>query len=76
MPVTQSPPVKVLARVQCPDCGFWTDDHGQHVCMFPVLTEAAGVPLTADELRIIRWLSGWDREMCEVLAGLMRRIRQ
>ena len=60
----------------CPDCGLRTDCTYPHVCNVPLLTEAAGLTLTADEQRAIRWLAGWERETCEVLAGLLRRIRE
>ncbi|WP_141579637.1 hypothetical protein [Actinomadura sp. WMMA1423] len=35
--------------------------------------EAAGVELGAYDLRILRWLAGWEPETCAVIAGIILR---
>lgn len=36
--------------------------------------EAAGVRLGKYDARILRWLAGWEAEVCAVIAGLITRV--
>lgn len=61
---------------KCPECGLNLSQYHEHRCGVPILTEAAGVPLTPMEERYIRWLAGWDQETIDVFASLMIRIKE
>ena len=37
---------------------------------------AAGVDLGHYDQRVVRWLAGWEPELCAVVAGLIRRAHE
>lgn len=51
--------------------GF-VEDPGQHAALMAEL-EAAGVELGTYDLRIVKWLAGWDWSTVAVIASLIRR---
>lgn len=65
-------------RPRCPECGLYLPDaafQDSHRCGVPLLIEAAGIVLTDQQRRYIRWLAGWDRETVDVVCQIFRGIR-
>lgn len=41
-----------------------------------LLDALRGVTLTADDLRTVRWLAGWEPETVDRIAGWLDRVRE
>lgn len=61
---------------RCSDCGNIKDPRFPHRCMYPELVrcfELRGIVLKPEDLSLIKWLAGWEKQTCETIMSWVER---